>query len=118
MVEVVEDLRERKRQELRDMSRGWSGSTVGLLYRWLEGSRGSGEAVVVLGVGEVGEEVTRDRLLELADGARATVGPRRRELAAAELTLLLFVVDCPAGFESWCEHGFDPSLQVEHCESE
>ena len=115
MVEVVEDLRERKRQELRDMSRGWSGSG-GLLYRWLEGSRASGEAVVVLG--EEGEEVTRDRLLELADGARATVGPRRRELAAAELTLLLFVVDCPAGFESWCEHGFDPSLQVEHCESE
>ena len=113
MVEVVEDLRERKRQELRDMSRGWSGSTVGLLYRWLEGSRGSGEAVVVLG-----EEVTRDRLLELADGARATVGPRRRELAAAELTLLLFVVGGPAGFESWCEQGFDPSLQVEHCESE
>ena len=112
MVEVVDDLRERKRQELRDMSRGWSGS-VGLLYRWLEGSRGSGEAVVVV-LGEGGEGVTRDRLLELADGARATVGPRRRELAAAELTLLLFVVGCPAGFESWCEHGFEPSLQVEH----
>ena len=58
VVEVVDDLRERKRQELRDMSRGWSGS-VGLLYRWLEGSRGSGEAVVVV-LGEVSRSLFPD----------------------------------------------------------
>ena len=79
-VELEEEgLRERKRQELRDMSRGWSG--LELLYRLLEGSWADcGE------VEEVEEGVTRDKGLELA-----AVGPRRRELAAAELILLLLV---------------------------
>ena len=119
-VEAVEpdDLRERKRQEFRDMSRGWSG--LGLLYRLLvEGSWvDCGEMVVV-----EGEEVTRDKVEE---GLELAVGPRRRELAELTLLLLLlgrvlgavgWAVDLLLGF-SWCEQVLDPSLQVEHWLSE
>ena len=98
------------------MSRGWSG--LGLLYRLLEGSWADcGEVVEEV----EGEEVTRDKVegLELA-----VVGPRRRELAAAELTLLLGGLFGAVGWAadllgfSWCKQVLDPSLHVEHWLSE